>query len=312
MSLQSKEIPILGLGLVFDKIKIGGQCQGYTNNGPRCTKQKKNINPYCCQHHKAYCGAAKASTVRRKKAASSSGGGGAGVKCTGITKRKTKCNSYALINNRCRNHLRFKMDRTDYNPENVMGLEGSYRSYIDFLVDKKGFVVQHIQKDIVEQNDFLKVDMTDEEWSEETNPKEYWEIFEINTHKGTHLSSKHSDGFVQAGMGPKSSGKIVQMGTSLFYPSELNLNEFINKCSNKDTIGINKVKAANTLSASYTEIKPDNIQAYDVKIIRETTVNWKKHQYSILKEKVTINGHKFPLLRPETNDMVTISGGGGN
>jgi len=96
---------------------------------------------------------------------------------------------------------------------------GSY--FIDkrFTSNKRGFVVQKIEKKILE----LKNSILD---TKEQKSKTYWEIFYVGsdtvplniTNKLAHQYYSYStDGFVQEDCGEESSGHIVQVGTSNFF-----------------------------------------------------------------------------------------------
>jgi len=118
--------------------------------------------------------------------------------------------------------VNFEKDTNEYYSQRGVFHESYYGSYfIDkrFTSNHKGFVVQKIEKKILELNDSNLP-------KKEQNSKTYWEIFyigDLNVPKNimnkqaNRYYSINTDGFVQQECGERSSGHVVQVGTSNFF-----------------------------------------------------------------------------------------------
>lgn len=106
--------------------------------------------------------------------------------------------------------LKYPSDYLKRNGDLIQSINGAYGADVIFIAKKPGFVVQKIEKQLIELKNSkdLKHDIN----------VNYWEIFYIVPHKIQPLESYNADGFVQTELGDKSSGKIIQVGTSWFYP----------------------------------------------------------------------------------------------
>ena len=105
---------------------------------------------------------------------------------------------------------KYPPDYLKRNGDLVQSVNGSYGADIIFMAKKSGFVVQKIEKQVIELNN-------SKELKDDLNVN-YWEIFYIVPHSIEPLESYNADGFVQTELGENSSGKIIQVGTSWFYP----------------------------------------------------------------------------------------------
>ena len=104
----------------------------------------------------------------------------------------------------------YPSDYLKRNGDLIQSINGAYGADIIFTAKKPGFIVQKIEKQLIELKNSkdLKNDIN----------VNYWEIFYIVPHKIQPLESYNADGFVQTDLGDQSSGKIIQVGTSWFYP----------------------------------------------------------------------------------------------
>ena len=148
----------------------------------------------------------------------------------------------------------------------IEGDAGSYWVGIKFTCDQKGFVVQQICKTITNRGTTTK-------------KRKYWEIFYI----GGRMSSINADLFMQAGLGRRSQGKIIQCGHAFFFPYDGDV-KFDREGTMKLTdtlkfifgshITVDKVKEAAGLPAGYSKPEMNTLQEGPIGIIHKVEMKW--------------------------------------
>lgn len=179
----------------------------------------------------------------------------------------------------------------------ILGHEGSYWCDKKFTCNKKGFVVQLIEKKIIELNNHILPE-------EETKNIKYWEIFYI----GDDGMSYNTDGFVQRSCGFNSSGKIEQKGTSYFYeynkPVNFDDNGSMIITNNLEKIfgkHVNISDSSNANGLPYSLKKPlmNGLKKTGKVLEHVVVVSWKARKKSQVIEKVKKGNEMVSLNRPK-------------
>ena len=198
---------------------------------------------------------------------------------------------------------------------------GSY--YLDkrFTCNKKGFVVQKIDKHIIElvNSDLKETDKLN---------KIYWEIFyigedgvpeNITNPQSEQYYSFNTDGFVQADCGDQSFGHIVQVGTSNFfeYNEKVNFRDGIMEITNDlqeifgDHVVIDVTTNANGLPSSNKAPNMTGLSMSGPTLTHTVEYYWNddNHETNLI-EKYHSDGVVVDLDRPDDYETEEIETGG--